>query len=525
MDSTPTTPTSSTPTLPPATKEALAQQQSSQPQSQQQQQASTASASAGGAAAQGQQQQQTAGNEVVAVKSRFANPNARPIRHVTSASTTDRAVRTVAAPAANPLSHEALFGGEGGKIDMPTLQKHLLQEGKLSTPDLLSLIKQVTDILRAEPTLLTIDSPITICGDVHGQYFDLVKLFEIGGPVSKTTYLFLGDYVDRGSFSMEVLIHLYSLKILYRNSFYLIRGNHECRHLTEYFTFKEECCHKYSNTVYEAALESFNALPLGAIVNGQFLCIHGGISPEIKTLDDIRKIDRFREPPSFGPMCDLLWADPAEDFSPASGEHFGFNEVRGCSYVYTYNAACAFLERNRLLSLVRAHEAQDEGYRMYKTRDVTGFPTVITIFSAPNYLDAYNNKGAVLRYDKSVLNIRQFNQSPHPYWLPNFIDVFTWSLPFVAEKIAEMLLVFFKMCDDTAEEAAEAQEENLTDRERLKRREIIKEKIKSVSRFMRMYSTLREEQETVKQLKFMGNNSVIPRGLLLGGRIALQQAR
>jgi serine/threonine-protein phosphatase 2B catalytic subunit len=412
---------------------------------------------------------------------------------------------------------------EGGKINILELQKHLLAEGRLLAADVLYIIKTATEILRSEPTLLTVESPVTICGDVHGQYYDLAKLFEIGGPVNKTTYLFLGDYVDRGSFSMEVLLHLYALKILYRGSFFLIRGNHECRHLTEYFTFREEAVRKYSAAVYEAAIESFNALPLGAVVSGQFLCIHGGISPEIKTLDDIRRIDRFREPPSFGPMCDLLWADPAEDFAPANGEHFGFNEVRGCSYVYTYNAAAAFLERNRLLSLVRAHEAQDEGYRMYKMRETTGFPAVITIFSAPNYLDAYNNKGAVLRYDKSTLNIRQFNQTPHPYWLPNFIDVFTWSLPFVIEKIAEMQLTFLRMCDDEKEEALEVKEESLSERERMRRREAIREKIRAVSRFARMYSTLREEQETVKQIKALSNQEMLPRGVLLGGRLSLQQ--
>jgi serine/threonine-protein phosphatase 2B catalytic subunit len=95
---------------------------------------------------------------------------------------------------------------------------------------------------------------------------------------------------------------------------------------------------------------------------------------------------------------------------------------------------CKFLENNHLLSLIRAHEAQDAGYRMYKASDVSGFPSLITIFSAPNYLDSYNNKAAILKYDKETMNIRRFNASPHPYWLPNFMDVFTWSLPFVSEK-------------------------------------------------------------------------------------------
>lgn len=141
-------------------------------------------------------------------------------------------------------------------------------------------------------------------------------------------------------------------------------------------------------------MDSFDALPLAALMNQQFLCVHGGLSPEIHTLDDIKKLDRFKEPPAYGPMCDLLWSDPLEDFgSDRHTEQFSHNSVRGCSYFYSYGACCDFLQHNNLLSIIRAHEAQDAGYRMYRKSQTTGFPSLITIFSAPNYLDVYNNKG------------------------------------------------------------------------------------------------------------------------------------
>jgi serine/threonine-protein phosphatase 2B catalytic subunit len=332
---------------------------------------------------------------------------------------------------------------------------------------------------------------ILVCGDIHGQYYDLMKLLEIGGDPAGTTYLFLGDYVDRGYFSLECTILLYCYKILYPTTMHMIRGNHECRHLTDYFTFKEEVEHKYSSKVYDAIMKSFDALPLAAVLNGQFLCVHGGLSPDIKTVDDILAINRFTEPPSSGPMCDLLWADPMEDFDPDVEEFFVFNQVRGCSYSYSYRAVCEFLSENRLLSVIRAHEAQDAGYRMYR-KTAQGFPSVITLFSAPNYLDAYNNKGAILRYEDDVLNIRQFTHSPHPYWLPGFMDVFTWSIPFVAEKVMEILLVFMKIVDskeDRDEEAQQAQVEA--------KKNLFRTKVKSVTRMLRMYQAMRKERESV----------------------------
>ncbi|KAI8620434.1 Metallo-dependent phosphatase-like protein [Chytriomyces sp. MP71] len=439
-------------------------------------------------------------------------------------STRDRIIKDVEAPAVTlPTAAQFFSTKDPTKPDLAFLRSHFLREGRLTEEQALFIINKGTEILKKEPTLLDVAAPITVCGDVHGQFFDLMKLFEVGGDPATTRYLFLGDYVDRGYFSIECVLYLWSVKIWYPDSVFLLRGNHECRHLTDYFTFKLECKHKYSEKVYEASLESFCALPLAAVMNKQFLCIHGGLSPELNTLDDLRNINRFREPPTHGIMCDLLWADPLEDFGQErTNEFFVHNSVRGCSYFFSYHAACAFLEKNGLLSIIRAHEAQDAGYRMYRKTRTTGFPSVITIFSAPNYLDVYNNKAAVLKYENNVMNIRQFNCSPHPYWLPNFMDVFTWSLPFVGEKITDMLLGILSICSKEELEDESVALGELSEAE--ERKKVIKGKIMAIGRMARVFNVLREEKEKISELKGLMGTSQLPVGTLANGAEGIKQA-
>ncbi|KAG8853762.1 3',5'-cyclic-nucleotide phosphodiesterase (PDEase) (3':5'-CNP) [Tulasnella sp. 330] len=437
----------------------------------------------------------------------------------TTVSTQERVVKEIQAPAMLPPTDAEFFSKtDPSKPDIAFLKNHFYREGRLTEEQATYILDKASEILRSEPNLLEIDAPITVCGDIHGQYFDLMKLFEVGGNPADTRYLFLGDYVDRGYFSVECVLYLWSLKIWYPDTLFLLRGNHECRHLTDYFTFKLECKHKYSEKLYDAVMDSFCTLPLAAIMNKQFLCIHGGLSPELHTLDDLRNIDRFREPPTHGLMCDILWSDPLEDFgAEKTQELFIHNHVRGCSYFFTYHAACQFLERNNLLSIIRAHEAQDAGYRMYRKTKTTGFPSVMTIFSAPNYLDVYNNKAAVLKYESNVMNIRQFNCTPHPYWLPNFMDVFTWSLPFVGEKITDMLIAILNCCskeeleeDDRIEEAMGT----IPADETQERRKVIKNKILAVGRMSKVFALLREESEKVSELKNVSGASKVPSTVL-----------
>lgn len=236
-------------------------------------------------------------------------------------------------------------------------------------------------------------------------------------------------------------------------------------------------------------------------------------------------------------MCDILWADPLEEFGQEkTSEYFVHNHVRGCSYFFSYPAACNFLEKNNLLSIIRAHEAQDAGYRMYRKTRTTGFPSVMTIFSAPNYLDVYNNKAAVLKYENNVMNIRQFNCTPHPYWLPNFMDVFTWSLPFVGEKITDMLIAILSTCsedelkDDGTSSVATSPPvsppipTSQLDPDSIEyKRRAIKNKILAIGRLSRVFQVLREESERVTELK-TASGGRLPAGTLMLGSEGIKNA-
>lgn len=462
-------------------------------------------------------------------------------------STTERAVSSVSPPATFTPADSDVFL-PNGLPNHEFLKQHFFHEGRLQHHQAVRILRDATDLLSSEPNLLSVPAPVTVCGDVHGQYYDLMKLFEVGGDPKLTQYLFLGDYVDRGLFLIECLLYLYSLKLTYPRTFWMLRGNHECKHLTDYFTFKSECLHKYSQALYEECLASFNALPLAAIMNKQFFCVHGGLSPDLRSLDDLVRLDRFREPPTKGLMCDLLWADPIEDYDDdVMVQPFVRNSVRGCSYAFSYKASCQFLERTGLLSIIRAHEAQDAGYRMYKRTKTMGFPSLLTMFSAPNYLDNYNNKAAVLKYENNVMNIRQFNLSPHPYWLPHFMDVFTWSLPFVGEKVTDMLVSILNIC--TEEELEEetpiangfdtplsspvvttppvqlpdavtdvASPQSTIEDKRL----ALRNKVLAIGRVARMYQVLREESEKVDHLKSL-NEGILPKGSLMHGSEGLNK--
>lgn len=450
----------------------------------------------------------------------------------------DRVITEVPSPPMRPMELKDLLDSKTGLPKLDLLKEHLLIEGRLTIEAANFLVDGAAVVLREEPNLLPLNYPLTVCGDVHGQFFDLVRLFEVGGDPAETQFLFLGDYVDRGCFSTECVFYLYAHKMVYPNSLFMLRGNHECRQLTAFFNFRDECAYKYNLGLYERIMDSFDLLPLAALINKSFFCVHGGLSPDIRTLDEIQKLDRVQEIPREGAMCDLLWADPFEedqeddsDESDSGGEEatswFGYNDTRQCSYVYGIEAVKNFLQENNLTSVIRAHEAQIQGYKMQMVNKQTGIPRVITIFSAPNYCDVYKNKGACLKFDNNVLNIKQFVDSPHPYYLPNFMDVFQWSLPFVAEKVTDMLATMLDVDDEDSESEDEGQDDvaKIVEQDSKKpQMGKLKQKVLAMSKVMRMYRILKVHKKEIDHLKAMSPNHLMPKGLLQSGSDAIQQA-
>lgn len=432
----------------------------------------------------------------------------------------DRFLKTLELPPVGNLLHELLFGEKNNKPNVETLKIHLKREGKISKPDFIQIISEASALFSSESNLLHLNEPITIIGDIHGQYYDLLKILEQAGSPKSTKLLFLGDYVDRGNFSTETILLLYSLKINYPSSVYMLRGNHESRQLTSFFNFRTEVLEKFDLEVYERIMESFDFLPISCIVNNKFLCVHGGISPSIRFLKDIQSIDRKMEVPNKGGFCDLLWSDPLDTEVGTSVEKFRHNTVRECSFFYSVAAANEFLRENKLLCIVRAHEAQIDGYKMHKWNGNSEFPVVITVFSAPNYCDVYNNKGAILKLINNGLNVQQYNYTTHPYILPNFMNAFTWSVPFVIEKVLQLILGLIPKTDLDDESNLDSPLNLQTDLRDSKANKF-KKKIKAVTSMMNMFNTLRNDNETIIQLKGMCPDNKIPKGLLAQGHDAI----
>jgi len=255
------------------------------------------------------------------------------------------------------------------------------------------LIEKSREIFITQPVLLDLEAPLKIVGDIHGQYLDLLRLFEYGGFPPDANYLFLGDYVDRGPNGLETICLLMAYKIKYPENFFMLRGNHESAAINRIYGFYEECRERYSLKIWKAFNDCFNCLPLGAIIEDKILCIHGGLSPDLKNLEQIRRIVRPTEIPDAGLLCDLLWADP--DPEP-SNTGWGEND-RGVSFTFGSDVVENFLKRHEFDLIVRAHQVVEDGYEFFAQRKL------VTVFSAPNYCGEFDNAGAMMSVDSTLM--------------------------------------------------------------------------------------------------------------------------
>ncbi|KAH0453061.1 hypothetical protein IEQ34_017385 [Dendrobium chrysotoxum] len=246
------------------------------------------------------------------------------------------------------------------------------------------------EIFLSQPNLLGLEAPIKICGDVHGQYSDLLRLFEYGGFPPAANYLFLGDYVDRGKQCIETICLLLSYKIKYPENFFLLRGNHECASINRIYGFYDECKRRFNVRLWKVFTETFNCLPVAALIDEKILCMHGGLSPSLKHLDQIENIVRPTDVPDQGLLCDLLWADPDKDI-----QGWGEND-RGVSYTFGPDKLSKFLQKHDLDLICRAHQVVEDGYEFFASRKL------VTIFSAPNYCGEFDNAGAMMSVDDAL---------------------------------------------------------------------------------------------------------------------------
>ena len=315
----------------------------------------------------------------------------------------------------------------------------------LSTLEIKLLCTRARPVLMQQPMLLELEAPIKICGDIHGQYSDLLRLFEYGGFPPVSNYLFCGDYVDRGKQSIETICLLLAYKIQYPENFFVLRGNHESAGINRIYGFYDECKRRYSIRLWKIFSDVFNCLPVAALVDEKILCMHGGLSPELHDLQQIADLQRPCDIPDFGLLCDLLWSDPAPievstkkesllEFSIANTAvihgHFRFffslscsfrllwlqgwaENERGVSFVFGANVIEEFLQKQDLDLIVRAHQVVEDGYQFFAGR------RLVTLFSAPNYCGEFDNAGAMMSIDDALMcsfQILKPSEKKHRYY-------------------------------------------------------------------------------------------------------------
>ncbi|KAL3463522.1 Metallo-dependent phosphatase-like protein [Aspergillus heterothallicus] len=250
--------------------------------------------------------------------------------------------------------------------------------------EIATICSEASKLFLLQPTLLELPAPITVVGDLHGQYTDLLRIFEECRYPPATSYLFLGNYISNGKYNLETIMLLLCYKLKYPHNIFLLRGNRECAAVNRVSSFYDECKHRSEKTVWKTINATFNCLPIAAVVSGRIFCVHGGLSPSLSSLDDLRTITRPTDVPDEGLLCDLLWSDPLD-----IEEQWVDNE-RGISYCFNQEVVQEFLTGTGLDMICRSHQVFEEGCKAHFN------DSVVTIFSASDYCGEYRNSAAVM---------------------------------------------------------------------------------------------------------------------------------
>ena len=264
---------------------------------------------------------------------------------------------------------------------------------RISEREVFTVIDKVYPLIEKEESMLELEPPIYICGDVHGQFYDLLRVFEIFKYPPESKFLFLGDYVDRGKNSLECILLLLCLKIKFPQKIFLLRGNHESADVNRTFGFYDECKRKVSLKIYKKFCCLFNILPITALISEKILCMHGGLSKDLTNINQLKSIKRPTEIPDKGLLCDLVWSDPDN----LKSKDFVENKERGISVCFSEKVVEEFTKNNNLDLICRAHQVVEEGFEFFDNMKL------ITIFTAPNYMNIFDNNGCILYINKGLI--------------------------------------------------------------------------------------------------------------------------
>lgn len=266
-----------------------------------------------------------------------------------------------------------------------------LKQLNLTETDIRLLCNRSREVFMSQPMLLELSAPVKICGDIHGQFTDLLRLFDYGGYPPASNYLFLGDYVDRGKQSIETMCLLLAYKIKYPENFFLLRGNHESAGINRIYGFYDECKRRYTIKLWRTFVDCYSCMPVSAIVDEKIFCCHGGLSPDLLNMNQIGQLARPCDVPDKGLLCDLLWSDPDPKIMGWS------DNDRGVSVTFGADIVGKFVHRHKFDLICRAHQVVEDGYEFFAKRQL------ITIFSAPNYCGEFDNAGAMMSVDETLM--------------------------------------------------------------------------------------------------------------------------